>query len=486
MSLSRSDRLMAVLVLSLGALACGSGPEAAARDSVNEVAVGSPIVLITLSGLRPDVVGALGASPAIWTPHIDTFAGEADWVGSTVAASSAPAVALVSLMTGVSPWHHQVLTHAPASPRPGVPLLAEALGAAGYRTAARIPLDYDLHQYGLLEGFHEVEEIEPIDQATSIFSRLGEGGPDLLWFHLREAAATFERRDGELPRLASRSSGRHGPDQVQAWRLLPYADPSLPLPAAVRAAAWELFCHEVAWADQQVGEILDALRTHQRWDEAWVILTASQGMELGEHDQVLYAQNLGRESIEVPLMIRLPRSMRGSLAISDDTRVSQLRLWATLVESAGGRPQPVHAPSLFRAALPPISSELYGRNGLNEFSLLDGDLQLLWSTRFTPGEPEFYYAQLALRGGKPPLSESPRRILGRLELAFQETLPLSGLSAGEPPRLRLERWTKTGFEPLEDRARAEQLATELRRRWLRHVDRERTPKEESALSTAPR
>ena len=482
--------LLGILYLCL--LACGPGPETADRGAeaggrmADGVAVRSPIVLITLSGLRPDVVGALGASPAIWTPHIDAFADSADWVGSTIAGSSAPAVALVSLMTGVSPWHHQVLTHVPASPRPGIPLLAEALSEAGYRRLARVPMDYDLHQYGLLEGFDEVAEIEPLDQSTSMFGRFAGGEPELFWFHLREAAVNFERRDAELPRLASRSAGRHLPDQIQAWRLLPYADPRQPLPAEVRAATWELFCHEVAWADQQVGEILEALRANGHWEDAWVILTASQGLELGEHDQVLYAQNLGRKSIEVPLMIRLPRSLRGALAVPDEARVSQLRLWATLVESAGGRPQPVHAPSLFRAVTPPILSELYGRNGVNELSLLDGDLQLLWSTRFAPEEPEFYYAQLTLRGGKPPLSESAHRILGRLEAAFKETLPLSGRSDGEPPGLRLERWTQTGVEPLEDRARAERLAIELRRRWLRHVDRERTPKEESALSTASR
>lgn len=469
------------LVLSLFTLACRSGPKAGAQ-ATESVAARAPIVLITLSGLRPDVVGALGASPAIWTPHIDELARTADWVGSTVTASSASAVALVSLMSGVSPWHHQVLTHAPASPRPGIRLLPEALEAHGYRTVARVPMEYDLHEYGLLDGFDDVAEIEPLDVATSVFDRLGESVPTLYWFHLREAAVAFERRDAELPRLASRS-GR-APRRIQAWRLLPYADPNLPLPDAERAVAWELFCHEVAWADQQVGEISRSLKASGRWDDAWVILTASQGMELGEHDQVLYAQNLGRESIEVPLIIKLPRFLRGSLAVPQVVRVSQLRLWATLVEGSGGRPQPVHAPSLFRPLTPPILSELYERDGINDFSLLDGEHQLLWSTRFAPAEPEFYYAQLASRGGKPPLSEPARHILDRLEVAFEQTLPLSG--HGEVPILRLERWTSTGVEPLEDRGRAEELAIELRREWLRHVDRERTPKEESALSAPAR
>ncbi len=476
------------LVTSLFLLACGSEPLrtglADAGQDPQSGAFRGPIILITLSGLRPDIVGALGASPAICTPHIDTFIDEADWVGSSVVASSAPAVALVSLMTGVSPWHHQVLTHDPTSPRPSIPLLAQVLREAGFRTSAHIPLEYDLDRYGLLGGFDEVAEIEPIGEAASMLSSLGESTPELRWFHLREANAAFERRDAELPRLASRATGL--PDRIKARHLLRYADPRLPLPADERTIAWELFCHEVAWADQQAGRILSALRASGMWDSAWVILTASQGIELGEHSQALYAQNLGRESIEVPLMIKLPEILRGSLAVTDRVRVSQLRLWATLVEGCGGWPEPVRAPSLFRAAEPPIVSELYQRNGVNEFSLLKDDLQLLWTTRFAPSEPEYYYAQLASRGGRPPLSEPASHILGRLARAFDHSLPLSGPRGGPPPSLRVERWTETGVAKLESHAGTKALAIELRRRWLRHVDRERTPKRESALSASPR
>ncbi len=427
--------------------------------------------------MRPDFVGALGGL-SIWTPHIDNLAREADWVGATVVASSAPAVSLVSLMTGVSPWRHQVLNHEPTSPRAGVTLLAQALGQAGYRTMARVPLAYDLHRYGLFDGFDEVEKIDPTGDATAALDH--PDGPGFLWFHLSEPNVELQRRDAELPRLAGRSTGL--PPHIPASSLLSYADPEVPLPPEVRSAARELFGHEVAWADHQVGAILSALRASGHWDRAWVILTASQGMELGEHSQVFCAQNLGRESIEVPLVIKLPESLRGSLAVPDVRRVSQMRLWSTLVEAAGERPAPVREPSLFRSADPPIISELYQRNGVNEISLLEGDLQLLWSTRFTAPEPEFYLAQLALRGGQAPLSEPSNLILSRLAKAFRRTLPLSGSTGGPPPELRLERWTETGVDPQADRERAQAMAVELRRRWLRYVDRERTPAQESALS----
>ena len=441
---------------------------------------GNPIVLITLSALRPDFVHALGG-PAIWTPHIDAIAREAEWVGTAVVASSVPAVSLMSLMTGVSPWQHQVLNHDPKSPRAGMTLLAQALGQAGYRTAARVPLVYELQRYGMFSGFEDVAEIDPIDETMSTLDPLD--GPGFLWLHLREGNVELQRRDAQLPRLAARSAGL--PSSIQAKHLLAYADPELAMPAELRSAARELFGHEVAWADQQIGVIASALRASGHWERAWVVVTASQGMELGEHSQVLYAQNLGRETIEVPLVIKPPEALRGSLAASGVRRVSQMRLWSTLIEAAGERLDPLRAPSLFRSSDPPILSELYQRNGVNEFSLLDGDLQLIWRTRFAAPEPEFYVAQHSLRGGQAPLSEPSRRIFGRLEEAFRRTRPLAGPAGGPPPELRLERWVETGVVPLMEPERAESMAIELRRRWLRYVDRERTPGQESALSQTP-
>ena len=483
--MSRSAFRIGLALLPFAVGACGSVPPAqvgSEADRLDADAFSGPIILITLSGLRPDAVGALGGEGP-WTPSMDAFAEDADWVGTAVVGSSTPVVSLVSLMTGVTPWQHQVLSSKPASPRPGIPLLSQALARSGYRTVARVPLDYRLNRFDLLAGFDEVAEIEPIDAVGDRLQEL-DGEAEFFWLHLREASTSFVRRDAELPRLADRSIDL--PRRIDARQLLRYADPEVPLPPEERSIAWELFCHEVAWADRQVGQLLSALRASEAWPESWVILTATQGTELGEHGQVLYSQNLGRESIEVPLMIKLPRSLRGSVASRSletlSHRVNQLRLWSTLVEAVGARVTPVHQPGLFRTTAPVSVSELYQRNGVNEFSLLADDVQLLWTTRFAPAEPEFYSAQLAQSGGRPPLSEPARRILGRLERAFRRSPPLSGPIGGEAPTLRLERWVDQGTVRMEDGELAERLAKELRREWRRFVDYERSPAEESSLS----
>lgn len=468
---------LALLVAAAGCVPVsrsGDGPDAPAAEGRRQ-----SIVLITLSGLRPDAVGALGAEES-WTPNIDALAAEADWVGTSVVASSAPVASLVSLMTGLSPWQHQVLNQLQGGPRSELLLLAQALGLAGYRTYSHVPLVYDLGRFGLLRGFEHIADVEPIDRTASLLRDMGDAVPALYWFHLREANVAFVRRDAELPRLADGAAGL--PRKITAPQLWPYADPQIPMPDTLRSATHELFLHEVAWADHQVGTLLQAVRDSGQWENSWVIVTATQGIEIGEHDQVLYSQNLGRESIEVPLVIKAPDNRRDSLRAPAVFAVGQTRLWSTLVEAGGGEIAPAQAPSLFRPIALPIVSELYLRNGVSLFSLLDRDVQLVQASRFAPREPAFYLAQFATSGGHPELSEPATAILGRLHRAFNNTRPFSGLSESIPSEWTLERWRADGTERFEDPELAATMADELRRKVRGLTGRERTPTEESALS----
>jgi hypothetical protein len=157
-----------------------------------------------------------------------------------------------------------------------------------------------------------------------------------------------------------------------------------------------------------------------------------------------------------------------------------VRLYATLVEAVGGEVPGLAAPSLFRAGARPELSELYLGNGANEFSLVDGDHQLRWSSRFAAPEPEFFPARLVVLGGTParPLSEPAQVIFDRLESAFRDTRALSG--AGEPPRLEVVRWTAGGRPgeapasvetvsvdtvPVDDAALRDRLARALKAAW---------------------
>jgi hypothetical protein len=154
-----------------------------------------------------------------------------------------------------------------------------------------------------------------------------------------------------------------------------------------------------------------------------------------------------------------------------------MRLWATLVEAAGGAPPAAVAPSLFRRSESGALSELYRTNGTNRFSWVEGDLQLLREVRFAPPEPDYYRALLArmARGtalaARAELREPPRVVFGRLDTAFAHVPPLSGApEAGVPdgqPQPTLERWTSSGTEPVGDPQRVSAMAQRLARAWGR-------------------
>lgn len=418
-----------------------------------------PLVLITLSGVRADVVGAPGE--AGWTPELDKIAAEADWVGTTVLASSDPLPSLASLLTGVNPWKHQLLTTAIPHRRTELPTLAEILRDAGFRATARVPRAFQRPVYDLVAGFGEVGDPISDEEVVKVGAAL-EGG-EFLWLHIPDADVIFGSR--KLPKKRRR-------------QVLAYADPRTPLPPAQRDAILAFYRQGVTAADQLLGKLVEGLRRSERWHDTLLVITASNGTELGEHGQILPGENLSRESIEVPLVIKLPEDFEPPLAEPPGGRVGQVRLWATLVEAAGAKAAPIHEPSLFRTSRAPILSELYLRNGVNRFSLLTEDLQLHWTIRFAPADPQYYRAMAQTAGGRMAI----QRMMARMERHFLEKTPLtardqdgvfrSATSAGTMPDLRLERWSEDGVDRVDDPARATVLAAELMRRWMRFVEGE--------------
>lgn len=148
-------------------------------------------------------------------------------------------------------------------------------------------------------------------------------------------------------------------------------------------------------------------------------------------------------------------------------RVANVRVAPTLIEAAGGHTEPGAAPSLFQPFGKGALSELYLGNGVNRFSLVEGDLQLLWESRFAPPDPDYYRARYAGIGGepRPPLTRPVQAIFGDLEKAFSDALPLSG-RRGDPPKLTLVRWTPAGVQPLNDPNEINRMARQLKNAWL--------------------
>lgn len=446
-----------------------------------------PVVVITVSDLRADLVGSLNGEPG-WTPKLDRFAGEAGWVGRAVSASSSPVPALASLVTGVDPWQHGVLSHLFFQRRPDLPTLAEATTELGFKTRLFTFRDGSA-QFGGFDGFSEVSALGNGKVALNSLRELS-GEPELLWIHLPLVGFPYRDRRDRNPALSELPEpSRPALSRVE---LLPFADPNKPIPKDLLEAAKLLYRHEVSWVDLQIGRYLQALRESGKMDQTLVVVTALHGTELGEHDQVLFAQNLCREVVEVPLMIRWPEGKKRQIDTSTSP-VELTRLWSTFADELGFPNSPVHLPSLYQTSKMPALSSLFLHDATNRFSVVvregDSTFQASMKVLFAAPEPKFFAAQVAEAGWLwDPRQRMAQAVRGRLLKSFERTPPLSGLAENrrgiplrrpQRPQVEVFLWREGGgVEPISDPALAARMVTVLERRWRRFVDQERSPIEE--------
>jgi Sulfatase len=436
---------------------------------------GGPVVLITLEALRADVVSGLGGEPGL-TPNLAALIRQADWAGRAIAPSSWGVPAMATLFTGLSPWqHHAVLDGDDAHLAQDLVTLPKAFKALGYHTTGFAGGHWYTAAFGYDRGFDSLDEVGRNRDAAEHLASLAEG-KELVWVHMPEPQAPYVRRDWLLPRLAGGRADRAGlPQTVEPVDLLAASNPEVPAPPALRQRLGSMYRLNVAWADEKVGRLLDALRASGQWERALIVVTSAFGEEIGERGAFGHGGDLERESIEVPLIVKLPSWCRRPMVPPTGQRIALTRVWATLVEAAGGEPAPAPAPSLFRAAPAGVLSELYLGNGVNLYSLVEGDDQLLWQARFAPPAPRLYRASLEALAGT--AGANPRDSLGviaaRLFDGFEGTPPLGGLG---PPALALARWgAGGGSRRVADPRRAADLARHLAASWGDFIAAELTP-----------
>lgn len=427
-----------------------------------------PVVLITLDGLRADVVGALGG-PRGLTPNLDRLWAEADWAGTAVASSSWTVPSMASLMTGLSPWQHQALYGARAQLSKDRLTLAEALRQVGFTTSAFRSNYWTRPEFGYAKGFSTYSPLRQGYRAKRQLEGLG-GGATFVWLELAEPSPPYIRT-AEAEKALRRATIPGGvpevlPEQLGLAELEPYFDPARVLPDDLRREFWSLYLMSVATGDRWLGTYLSALRESGQWAHTLLVVTSTHGTAFGEYGRVGAGGGLGRHLIEVPLIIKMPAEAPRRLRLAAGSRPALRRVWATIVEAAGGRPVPAAAPSLFRDVEDGALSELYFDNGSNHFSWVRGDRQVSRSIRFAPPEPEFFAARMVLEGLLPPaaLDEPAANVLERLDRAFRHRHPFYG--EGGTPEVQLLTWTAVGSIPDDDAAESAVLSRELEKAWL--------------------
>jgi hypothetical protein len=387
---------------------------------------------------------------------------------------------MASLFTGLQPWRHGGWHGERPILEEKLKTLPEALRGLGFRTSAFRSNVWLTAGLGYAQGFDEFRDFDgPEGRPEQRLASL-DGSPEFVWIHVFPPHAPYVLRRFFRDRLERIPEDL--PEVVETRDLEPYFDPRIPLPTEMRERFWALYQINVAHADREVGRLLEALRWSGHWDDTFLIVTSDHGEEFGEAGQIGHGGNLHRALIEVPLFIKLPRGSPRTL--TPRPWVANLRVFSTIVESAGGQLPEDVAPSLFEDDQLPALSELYLIDSTNTFSLVEGGRQLLWKARFHAPEREFFLARRMVVMGSPvPMpSEHPEAIFERIRRAFLVAPPLRGAPEYEPV-LRSDSWSQDPAEAVQ--AQAKESAQAMRRLWIELNGEDRPPVELGEGSAGP-
>jgi arylsulfatase A-like enzyme/Tfp pilus assembly protein PilF len=349
--------LIARLVVMLVATQIACAPPTRPNGQLRSGALArSNVLLVTIDTLRADRVGAYGGGSL--TPALDALA--ARGVRFTRAHSHAPLTlpAHTSILTGLQPAAHGVHNNGVAGVAAGVPTLATRLHDAGYRTGAFVGAFVLDARFGLSRGFDTYDDRVGSDTGPITFSFAERRGDEVV------ALA------GDWIVDASSKRGRAAAPPSPWFCWIHLFDPHAPYRAPEHRAA-DPYDNEVAYADAQLGQLIDRLRSARLLDSTLVVALADHGESLGDHGELTHGLFAYESTLHIPLIVAGP-SIHAAVS---DVPTAQADVMPTVLDLLGLAP-----PSDIdgRSALPAIRGDAVGARTLY-FEALDAYLTRGWA-----------------------------------------------------------------------------------------------------------
>jgi choline-sulfatase len=240
------------------------------------------VVLISIDTLRSDHLPAYGYT-AIRTPQLDRFRADAVLFERAWSQYPLTAPAHASMLTGRLPKDHGIRDNSGYTLDRHIPTLAEQLARRGYATTAMVSSKVLAAKTGLSRGFSvydvpaaaERDGAETIKAASAWLAKRRAKQPFFLFVHLYEPHTPYRKT---------------------------YDD-------------------EIVRVDALVGTLLDELRRLRLYDPALIVFTSDHGEGLGEHGEKQHGVLLYRETLQVPLIVKLPRNARRGTRVAADAQL---------------------------------------------------------------------------------------------------------------------------------------------------------------------
>lgn len=371
--------LVFVVVLTASALA--AAPKAPSNPKLPN------IILITLDTTRADRMGFLG-SPRGLTPNLDTLAKQSAVFTRAYAQAPLTPPSHATILTGTYPQFHQL--NAMQTPLAAdLPYAPEILRAHGYSTAAIIGSIVLEAKAPYAPGFDRGFQTYDAD------FRNGNPGEDRYRTTVRRGDVVVAHALEWLDRQPKRPFFLwvHFYDAHD-----PY-DPPEPYKTRYASAPYD---GAIAYEDAAVGKLLRHLKLRGLYDGAVIAVMADHGESLGAHGEDAHGIFLYDETIQVPLLIKLPHASAGGKRI--DNRVELVDVLPTLLQEVGIQiPKEVQGESLLAL--------------MKQGALKDKPGMETWRDRPAYAQSDYsrdeygWSAERALRTGKYLYIQVPRREL---------------------------------------------------------------------------
>jgi arylsulfatase A-like enzyme/Flp pilus assembly protein TadD len=272
-------------LLALFFVAC-RGRESAAVDAA------TPVILVSIDTLRSDHLPAYGYR-GIVTPNLDAFRADAVLFERAYSHSPLTLPSHATILTGLLPAAHGVRDNVGFRMKPGSRLSAQ-LKTRGYATGAAVSAYVLRGATGISEGFDAYDD--EIDRGS---------GNQSLGAVQRPGAKTID--------IAERWIGAHAAQPF--FYFLHLYEPHAPYdaPEPFRSRYPKPYDAEVAYSDALLGQLVAFLKQQGIYDRALIVVLSDHGEGLGDHDEDEHGIFLYRESIQVPLLVKLPsRALAGT------------------------------------------------------------------------------------------------------------------------------------------------------------------------------
>ena len=348
---SKRRMLLSGLALCL-ALACEDATAPFTPDASRP-----PIVLITLDTTRADRLGCYGYLRRT-SPRLDELCAESTVYTRAYSTTSWTLPAHASLFTGAYTYSHgarydpegplvlsDVIDHQGAHRYRArglateTPTLAAALQKAGYATAGFVAGPWMKRVFGLDRGFAHWDD-------AGIDHENGRRAADLTDAALGWLRSELEASGGTRPPMIFLNyydaHSPYEPPPSHRDRFASGVEDGGPLPGPGEPMTLDqanaLYDAEIAYADEHLGRLLDALRELGIYDAAWIVVTADHGDVIGEHGTAGHGRYLWEEEIRVPMIVKRPKQGSGSSEGSVDDTPFQLNDVAPLLLRELGLP----------------------------------------------------------------------------------------------------------------------------------------------------